>query len=113
MNTDALSYHKKFLDKCPQMAEIDKKRKYLEAFLKQRHNFSSFFVSVDGILVMEAEETLKSTASHLNTNWKQTYSRMYGYVKSRMAITMVQATHFYIQGSWEPVWKIILQRPQW
>ena len=66
---------------------------YLEACLQQRRHFSPFVASVDGLLGVEAKATLKRLASHLDTKWKQLYSKTCGYVKSRIAITLVHATH--------------------
>ena len=59
VNTDTLSHHKNSPDKRLQTSENQKKQKYLETCLRQRHHFPPFFVSVDGILRVEAEATLK------------------------------------------------------
>ena len=61
---------------------------------------------VDGLLGVDEEVLLKGIASRLATKWKQPYSRMCGYVKSRVAITLVRATHHCIQVSWVPAHKI-------
>ena len=66
---------------------------YLEACLQQRRNFSSFVASVDGLMGVEATATLKRLASCLATKWKQYYSKTCGYVKSRIAMTLVRANH--------------------
>ena len=86
---------------------------YLEACLQQRRHFSPFVTSVDGMLGMEATATLKTIASCLATKWKQSYSKTCGYVKSRIAITLVRATHRCIRGSRVPEHRISVQRPQW
>ena len=72
---------------------------YLDASLQQRRHFSSFVASVDGLLGVEATATLKMLASCLATKWKQSYSKTCGYVKSRIVITLVRATHRCIRGS--------------
>ena len=59
MSTDALSYVCRSPEKCLQEAERGKKRMYLEACLHQSRNSSPFFASVDGLLGVEAAETLK------------------------------------------------------
>ena len=59
---------------------------YLEAFLQQRRHFSPIFASVDGLMGVEATATFKRLASRLATKSKQPYSKMCGYVKSRIAI---------------------------
>ena len=86
---------------------------YLEAFLQQRRHFSPFVVSVDGLLVVEATETLKRLSSRLSTNWKQYYSKTCGYVKIRISITLVRATHRCIRVSRVPAHWISVQWPQW
>ena len=86
---------------------------YLEACLQQRRHFSPFVSSVDGLLGVEAMATLKRIASRLATKWKQSYSKTCGYVKSRIAITLVRVTHCCIQGSQVPAHRISVQQPQW
>ena len=86
---------------------------YLEACLQQRRHFSPFVASVDRLLGEEATATLKRVSSRLATKWRQPYSKMCGYVKSRVAITLVRATHRCLRGSWVPAHRISVQRPQW
>ena len=86
---------------------------YLEACLQQRRHFSPFVASVDGLLGVEAKSTLESLVSRLATKWKQYYSKTCGYVKIRITITLVHATHSCIRVSWLPSHRISVQRPQW
>ena len=86
---------------------------YLEACLQQRRHFSTFFTSVDGMIGVEATSTLKMLASLLSTKLKQPYLKTFGYVKSRIAITLVHANHRCIRRSWVPAHRISVQRPQW
>ena len=113
VNTDAKSHSAKKTEKCLQEAERGKKRIYLQACLQQRRHFSHFVVLVDGQLGVEATATLKRLASRLSTKWRQPYSQTCGYVKSRIAITLVHTTHCCIQGSMVPEHQISVQRPQW
>ena len=99
LNTDAKSHSTKPPEKCLQEAERAKKRMYLEACLQQLRHFSPFVASVDGFLGVEVTATLKRIASRLATNWRQPYPQMCGYVKSRIAITLVRTTHWCIRGS--------------
>ena len=92
-------------------AERGGERMYLEACLKQRRHFSPLLSSLDGLLGVEATATLKRLASCLATKWKQSYSKMYGYVKIRIAITLVCDTHHCIRGSRVPAYRISVQRP--
>ena len=109
VNTDALTYQLKAPEKCLHKAEKGKKKIYLEACLQQRWHFSPFFASVYGLLGVEAMATLKRIASRLATKWKQSYSKTCGYVKSRISITLVRATHCFIRGSRVPAHRISVQ----
>ena len=113
VNTDALTYQLKEPEKCLHEAEKRKKKMYLEACIQQRRYFSPFVASVDGPLGVEATATLKRIASRLATKLKQSYSKMCGYVKSRITITLVRATHCCIRGSQVPAQRISVQRPHW
>ena len=75
--------------------------------------FSPFVALVDGLLGVEATATLKRITSRLATKWKQPYSKTCGYVKSRVAITLVRTTHRCIRGSRVHAHWISVQRPQW
>ena len=82
---------------------------YLETCLQQCQHFSLFVTPVDEILDVEAEATLKMIASHLTTKWQQSYSRMCRYVKIRVSMTLVRATHRCIWGSRLPEHRISVQ----
>ena len=86
---------------------------YLGACLQKRRHFLPFVASVDGLLGAEAAATLKRIASRLATKWHQPYSRTWGYVNSRIYITLVRATPWCIRGSRVPEHKISVQCPQW
>ena len=90
-----------------------KKKMYLEYCLQQRRHFSSYVASVDWLLGVETTATLKRLASLLATKWKQSYSKTCRYVKSRIAITLVQSMHRCMRGSRVPSHQISVQRPQW
>ena len=90
-----------------------KKKMYLEACLQQRRHFYPFVASVDGLLGVEATANLKMIASSLATKWRKPYSKTCGYVKSRVAITLVRATHRCLCGSQVYAHRISVQRPQW
>ena len=66
-----------------------------------------------GLLGVEATATLKRIASCLTTKCRQPYSRTFGYVMSRIAITLVRATHLYIRNSRGTAQKFSVQRLQW
>ena len=113
VNTDAPTHQKKDPEKCLHKTERGKKKMYLKACHQQHQHFSPFVASVEGLLGVEATATLKRIAGFLATKWKQSYSKTCGYVMSRIAITLVRATHRFIQESWVPAHRISVQRPQW
>ena len=113
VNTDAKSYLERSPERCLEEAERGKKKMYLEACIQQRRQFSPFVASVDGLLGVRATATLKRIASRLASKWKQPYSKTCGYVKSRIAITLVRSTHRCIRGSRVPAHKISVHRRQW
>ena len=113
VNTDALLYVRRSPEKCLQEAERGKKKIYLEACLQKRQHFSLFVASVDGLLGVEVMATLKRIDSRLATKWRHPYSKTCGYVKSRVAITVVCATHRCLHVSRVTVHRISVQRPQW
>ena len=80
VNTDAKSHLGKTPEKCLQEAERGNNMMYPEECLQQRRHFSPFVASVDGLLDMEATETLKRISSCLTTKWRHPYSRTCGYV---------------------------------
>ena len=86
---------------------------YLEACLQQCRNFSPFVASVDRLLGVEAKNHPEKDTKSPEKKWRQPYSRTCGYVKSRVAITLVRATHRCIRGSRMPAHKISVQRSQW
>ena len=111
VNTDALTYLSKAPEKYLHEVEKGKKKMYLEACLQQRWHFSPFVAFVDGLMGVEETANLKIIASRLSTKWKQPYSKTCGYVKSRVAITLVRITHHCIRGSRVPAHRISVQRP--
>ena len=113
VNTDALTYQLKAPEKCLHQAEKGNKNMYLEACLQQCRHFSPFVASLDGLLAVEAMATLKRIASRLSTKWKHSYLKTCGYINSRIAITLVQATYRYIRDTRVPAHRISVQRPQW
>ena len=74
VNTDAVSYKYKTPEKCLDTADRDNKKNYLHACIKESQHFTPFVASVDGLLGVEVEATLKCIASHLATKWKGSYS---------------------------------------
>jgi hypothetical protein len=73
--------------------EQEKKKKNLEACLKQRRHFTPLVVSTNGLLGKEAKTLLKKLSSVLAEKWEKLYAEVRGYVNAWMSIAIVQATH--------------------
>ena len=101
-----LHYLSKIPKKCLETAGKDKNRKYPKACLKQRLHFTPFIASVYGLLGVEAEATLKRISIRLAKKWTEPYSRICGYVKSRVEINLARETHRCIRGSRVPASQI-------
>ena len=70
VNTDAVSYQFKTLEKCLETAEREKKKNYLQYLLDKYRQLTPFVASVDGFLGVEAEATLKGISSRQAQKWK-------------------------------------------
>jgi hypothetical protein len=91
---DGNSYCKHPPAKVIETQEKEKKRKYLENCLKQRHHFTTpFAISFDGLLGREAATFSKRLAAKLALKWQRNYSEVCGYVNAHLSITIVRATH--------------------
>ena len=81
------------------------------AFRSQKcRHFYLFVASGNGLLGVEATDNLKRLDIYLATKWRQPYTRTSRYVKSRITITLVRATHRCIRGSMMTAHRIIIQR---
>ena len=79
--------------------EKAKKHKYLAACLQQRCHFVPFVVSTDGLLGREANFLIKKLAALLSEKWSTPYSTVCGFIRARISIAIVRATHLCLRGS--------------
>ena len=93
--------------------ENKKKKKYLDACLKQRRNFSPFVISTDGLMGKEADLLLRQIAQKLALKWHLPYSQVVNYVRTRISIAVTRATHLCIRGSRIPAPNISNKYPSW
>jgi hypothetical protein len=56
-------------------------------------------VSVDGLLAPEAINSLKQIARKLSDKWQHPYSAIFGYVKSRIGISVIRGAQLCLRGS--------------
>ena len=112
VNNDAIYHQSNTPEKCLETAEQERKRKYLSACVKKRRHFTLFVTSVDGLLGVEADATLKRIAVRLAQKCQEVYSRNLRYVKSRLNITLVRGTQKCIWEARVPVSHISVTQPQ-
>ncbi len=82
--------------------EKEKKDKYVEPCLARRRTFTPLVFSVDGLRGAEASAASKKLASRLSAKWKRAYSEVCGFVRSRLAITLVRTTSQCLRGARDP-----------
>ena len=98
-DTDAPSNRKLEPRKVLARQEREQKDKYVEHCLAQRRHLSPLVFSLDGLRGAEAENATKRLASLLASKWKRAYSEVCGFVRSRLAITLVRTTTMCLRGA--------------
>lgn len=93
--------------------EREKKKKYLQPCLEQRRHFTPFVTSTDGLIGEEAKTLLKKLASDLAEKSGKQYSQVCGYVRARISIAIVRATHRCLRGSRIPTGQMSNRRTLW
>jgi hypothetical protein len=101
---DAPNYQMKDPIKVLEEAERLNKKKYLQPCLDQRRHVTPFIVSVDGLIGKEAKTVLKVLVGITSTNAGKTYSNVMGYMRARLSIAIVRATHVCLRGSRVLMW---------
>ena len=76
-----------------------KKLKYLQPCAKRRRSFTSLIYSVDGIAGREAQAFEKRVAHLLADKWERHYSELRGFVRGRMALSVVRSNSLLLRGS--------------
>ena len=112
-NVDCRTQRDKDPEKVLASHERAKKKKYLASCLEQRRSFIPFVVSADGLLGREASFLLQRLSALLAEKWGKSYSEVCGFVRARMSIAVVRATHLCLRGSRIPASQIAFRRPQW
>ena len=106
-DTDAKSYRGSTSAKVLEKAAREKRAKYAKACLKQRRSFMVLVYSIDGMAGKGARAYEKRIASLLEDKWSWEYSSVAGWVKARMAFTVVRFNTLLLRGSrtrysWKP-----------
>ena len=108
-DTDQASYVTRDPERVFQSHEKEKKRKYLRPCQQQRRAFTSFVVSVDGLIGTEAKNVMKQLSRRLALKWQKQYSQVMNIIKTRISIACVRASHRCLRGSRVPVKKMSRQ----
>jgi hypothetical protein len=84
--------------------EKENKDQCVEPCLAQHRHFTPLFFLVDDLRGTEAEGAIKQLLPWCltATKWKWTYSKVCGYVRSHLAITLVRTTSLCLQGTPDP-----------
>ena len=76
-----------------------KKLKYLQPCAKQRPSFTPLIYSMDGMTGKEAQAFKKRIAHLLAEKWERHYSELRGFVRGRMALSVVRSNSLLLRGS--------------
>jgi len=112
-NTDAKTYKSKDPLKVLASHEKAKKKKYLAPCLTQQCHFTSFIVSADGILGHEADAVVCKLAFTYAEKTDKPYSEVCGFMRNRISIAILRATHRCLRGSRIPSGCMSSPHPQW
>ena len=82
--------------------EKEKKKKHSKACNDAHLHFTPLVFSVDGLEGSECTAACKQLASKLSAKWNCQHSQICGFVRSRMALTLVRATSRCFRGSRTP-----------
>ena len=95
VDTDARSYRACSPRDVLGSAEVEKKRKYLQA-CQDRHPLC---VSVNGMLGSEAEFFVKRLGDFLASRWERPYNVVMGWVRPRLSFAVLWAVLLCVRGS--------------
>ena len=99
VDTDARSYHARSPRDVLGSAEVEKKRKYLQACQDRHATFTPLCLSVDGMLGSEAEFFVKRLGDFLAARWERPYSVVMGWVRARLSFAILRAALLCVRGS--------------
>jgi hypothetical protein len=99
LDLDCASHRTKSAQQALRARESVKKNKYSRACAHYRRDFVPFIASADGLLGREAVAFLQRLASQLALKWNRPYPPVCGYVRARIALSLVRASHLCLRGS--------------
>lgn len=113
VDTDAPSYTTRKPESVLRTHELQKKKKYLQRCLDLRRHFTPFILSVDGLLAFEAQQFVRRLAVLFAEKWHQPYSVVCGWIRARLSLAALRATHHTLRGSPVPFFQSKKRHPQW
>ena len=99
IDTDAQSYLSQPPASVILTAENEKKRKYLDASVARRADFTSLCFSVDGAAGSEAASFLKRLAVCLSSCWERSFADVIFWIRARLTFAILRATVLCMWGS--------------
>ena len=99
VDTDAPSYRSRTPPDVLQTAELEKKRKYLQACQDRRAAFTPLCVSVDGLLGKEADFFIHRLCDFLSIKWERPFSLVMNWIRARLSFAILRATLLCVRGS--------------
>ena len=99
VDTDAPSYRSRTPQDILRSAELDKKRKYLQACQDRRASFTPICVSVDGLLGKEADFFIHRLCDFLCAKWDRPFSLVMTWIRARLSFAILRATLLCVRGS--------------
>lgn len=94
---DAASYRTTPTDKILSNQEKEKKKKYHPTCQELRHHFTPFITTTDGQIGQEGNKMLTRLASKLCSKWDAPFGKVKAFVKMRVQIAIVRATHICLR----------------
>ena len=98
-DADCRSYRNKAPSAVLRQQEREKIRKYKEACLERRRDFTPLCFTADGMPGREALNAMRQLGKHLAEKWERQQSQMIFYVRARMSLALVRANSLLIRGS--------------
>ena len=98
-DADCRSYRNKAPSAVLRQQEREKIRKYKEACLERRRDFTPLCFTADGMPGREALNAMRQLGTHLAEKWERQRSQMVFYVRTRMSLALVRANSLLLRGS--------------
>ena len=99
IDTDAPSHLLRAPESILASAETKKKKKYQTACAERRATFTPFVTSCDGALGLEAKCFIKHLAQRLSGKWERQYTKVVGWIRTRLAFAILRTTNQCIHGA--------------